>query len=389
MYERGSGGSRPLTVLCWNVLYKNFGGGGSSARRQLADIISKADVAGLQECMNEDEMQSALGDRMSKAPRTDKFNCIFYKPGVVDFGGISGRQYLGDDVRDSHSKRYFSWAKLSHEGRTFWLFSSHWCLDGECSGSAGGEKHRLSAQRILQKREELGAAGEPTIITVDANSHMDGYDRDDGVRWFLANGFEIAGKGPMAGGIDYMFVSKGHWNIGEHVVGPTRPSDHPSFTVQLTLSGAGGMPAPSPAQGAGGQAPLSCSPFSEWPHVDGGVTCRSCKALVLTTPFGGRCDKYCASFGHKCIAAAEESGETCEEKSQHRCDEEITGTSDMLCTCATSGSALLQANSARAVPQVDALQRQGAASQSLHWSKMGGSQGSGGSRPLTVLCWNV
>ena len=33
------------------------------------------------------------------------------------------------------------------------------------------------------------------------------------------------------------------------------------------------------------------------------------------------------------MAAAEEVNEDCEVKDDYRCDEEITGTSDMLCTC--------------------------------------------------------
>ncbi|CAE7198310.1 unnamed protein product [Symbiodinium natans] len=82
----------------------------------------------------------------------------------------------------------------------------------------------------------------------------------------------------------------------------------------------------------------ACAPFEEWPHVDNGVTCGagSCRALVETGPYGGVCDVYCASFGHKCVAAAEEKAETCEVLEQKRCDEEIAGTSDMLCTCKRS-----------------------------------------------------
>jgi len=77
----------------------------------------------------------------------------------------------------------------------------------------------------------------------------------------------------------------------------------------------------------------SCDPFTAWPHVDNGVTCSQCTALVLTHPYGGRCDRYCGSFGHVCVAAAEERGETCQVLREHSCDEEIRGTSDMLCTC--------------------------------------------------------
>mmetsp|Transcript_107711 Transcript_107711/g.270193 ORF Transcript_107711/g.270193 Transcript_107711/m.270193 type:complete len:340 (+) Transcript_107711:90-1109(+) len=239
-----------LRVLCWNVLYTNFGGGKTWQRSQIADIMTndmKADVAGLQECMNENELQDALGDRMLKAPGTDTFNCIFYKPGVVTFHGVSGRRYLGDYGRDSYSRRYVSYAKLEWEGKVFWLFSTHWCLNNACAGSNGGLRHKHSAEVILALRQELGAEGFPAIITADANSHMDGHDNDDGVRHLLANGFKIAGKGPMAGGIDYIFVTKNDWAVKAHHVGPTVPSDHPSFYVELSWTNAADGSAPTPA----------------------------------------------------------------------------------------------------------------------------------------------
>ena len=76
-----------------------------------------------------------------------------------------------------------------------------------------------------------------------------------------------------------------------------------------------------------------CNAFSEWPNVDNGVTCEDCMALVLTAPYGGRCDKYCESFGHVCVMAAEESAEDCNVKFSKACTEAISGTSDMLCQC--------------------------------------------------------
>lgn len=77
----------------------------------------------------------------------------------------------------------------------------------------------------------------------------------------------------------------------------------------------------------------SCARFTAWPDVDNGVTCDGCTALVLTTPYGGRCDRYCESFGHRCVSAAEEESESCTVKYSQACDREILSTSDMLCTC--------------------------------------------------------
>lgn len=80
---------------------------------------------------------------------------------------------------------------------------------------------------------------------------------------------------------------------------------------------------------------LSCANFDAWPDVDG-KTCGNCQALVLTKNFN-RCDRYCESFGHRCVAAAEEKDESCEVEEEKACDEAITGTSDMLCTCQITG----------------------------------------------------
>lgn len=68
-------------------------------------------------------------------------------------------------------------------------------------------------------------------------------------------------------------------------------------------------------------------------EVDNGVTCGNCMALVLAEKYGGRCDRYCESFGQVCIKAAEEQEENCEVKYEVPCNQAITGTSDILCQC--------------------------------------------------------
>ncbi|CAK9046695.1 Beta-glucuronidase [Durusdinium trenchii] len=59
--------------------------------------------------------------------------------------------------------------------------------------------------------------------------------------------------------------------------------------------------------------------------VDNGVTCGDCVALVLAEKYGGRCDRYCESFGQVCVRAAEERDENCEVKYEASCNEAITG----------------------------------------------------------------
>jgi len=80
-------------------------------------------------------------------------------------------------------------------------------------------------------------------------------------------------------------------------------------------------------------APECCAPPESWQGVMSGVTCEGCTALVATEPYGGRCDMYCASFGHECASAAEELSNDCDVMDTVPCDQEILGTSDMLCTC--------------------------------------------------------
>jgi len=78
---------------------------------------------------------------------------------------------------------------------------------------------------------------------------------------------------------------------------------------------------------------ITCADFSSWPDVDHGITCGGCQALVLTALYGGRCDTYCESFGHACVATAEEMNEDCAIKASYACDTDVGFTSDMLCTC--------------------------------------------------------
>merc|ERR1712048_58286 len=83
---------------------------------------------------------------------------------------------------------------------------------------------------------------------------------------------------------------------------------------------------PNPEEGC-------CASMGNWKDVKHGVTCNNCAALVSTQPYQGRCDKYCESFGHVCIAAAEEHNNDCDVLYRAKCGQKISDTSDMLCVC--------------------------------------------------------
>jgi len=80
------------------------------------------------------------------------------------------------------------------------------------------------------------------------------------------------------------------------------------------------------------QKDVKCAEFSQWPAIQD-VACGNCVALVPTAPYGGSCDRYCTSFGHQCVFAAEEVDDDCTALSRYGCFEAIENTRDMLCQC--------------------------------------------------------
>jgi len=70
---------------------------------------------------------------------------------------------------------------------------------------------------------------------------MDGLTNDDGVQWLLNHDFELAHQGAWP--FDMIFLSKGHWHLGDKVDGPTWPSDHPSLAVKVAPLAAQPVPA--------------------------------------------------------------------------------------------------------------------------------------------------
>mmetsp|Transcript_1148 Transcript_1148/g.2229 ORF Transcript_1148/g.2229 Transcript_1148/m.2229 type:complete len:431 (+) Transcript_1148:68-1360(+) len=120
-----------------------------------------------------------------------------------------------------------------------------------------------------------------------------------------------------------------------------------SVPALLLLTLAAGVHAENPSLR---RLQVTCAGFEQWPSIDNDVTCDNCRALVLTSPYGGRCDLYCQSFGHTCVAAAEEKNENCVVKQTHRCDEEIPNTSDMLCTCQAASGPVATTSSITCTP---------------------------------------
>eukprot|EP00930_Biecheleria_cincta_P104537 TRINITY_DN968_c0_g1_i3.p2 TRINITY_DN968_c0_g1~~TRINITY_DN968_c0_g1_i3.p2 ORF type:complete len:120 (-),score=26.34 TRINITY_DN968_c0_g1_i3:200-508(-) len=92
-------------------------------------------------------------------------------------------------------------------------------------------------------------------------------------------------------------------------------------------------------------------------------------ALVATNGYGGRCDTYCQSFGQECAAAYEESGNSCTIKQTYKCDEAITGTSDMLCKCVGAAPQPITSPPTTAAP-ASTSQQPGFSCKAFEWQQL-------------------
>jgi len=86
---------------------------------------------------------------------------------------------------------------------------------------------------------------------------------------------------------------------------------------------------------------LTCSSYSLWPRASLEYTCGECRAMVDTgnsVTQGRNCDDFCESFGHRCVAAAEPDGRTCQVANTVSCSAVVTDLR-LLCTCETDPAA--------------------------------------------------
>jgi len=98
------------------------------------------------------------------------------------------------------------------------------------------------------------------------------------------------------------------------------------FGVEVVWVFFDGNPGDGPVVG------VQCTDYAHWPQVAGTV-CGDCLALVPASSGSQSCSTYCASFGHECVFAAEEVGDTCVVSGRYGCTEQIPETSDILCQC--------------------------------------------------------
>jgi len=319
-------GSAPLKVLSYNIWW--WGNPCPKDTRDYACLtgmhaywksLPTMDLVGVQECdggwATLKSYFDGAADYLVEAP-IDGNLCTLYNPVRLELL-TSGRQNVGTG---SASYRYAAFARVRDKetGETIFFVNTHW--DHQRQDPAGHAGNTASMIMEHSLPEDI------LIVVGDFNQNPDVSVFSDVFENQL--GLRREGTGSAMGGIDMIWSNH---NGGSTCQSPEdHGSDHNPITCELTTC----LDCPPPTTTTTTSPPRTdtCADYDAWPDVDA-VTCSGCTALVLTAPYGGRCDRYCESFGHVCIAAAEEQNENCQVSYSNECSEAISGTSDMLCTC--------------------------------------------------------
>jgi hypothetical protein len=121
-------------------------------------------VVGTQECQDKHALARISG--YANVPDTDFQNPIFYNPAIVSY--VAGSAGWMPVPRDNYSPRTITWAKFRLGTKEFWFFNTH--LPHNHGEARSTNTHARIAQRLLEKRRELGGENMPTVVTGDMNT---------------------------------------------------------------------------------------------------------------------------------------------------------------------------------------------------------------------------
>jgi hypothetical protein len=311
-----------VTIVSYNLYWWNIQA--NNRWGALYDRITKQmpfDLIGFQECEDVARIidKSGLEDfDFYQGPNKPKNN-----PAPIAWNEKLFTKLAGPSEKwvasDGYGGRYMVWVRLQHKasGVSVFFANTHGPL-GNCGSTLGNNW-------VAGIRENKDA-NDVVFVTGDYNCWT-----GTSAMKLLKQELNDDGVNDVDAGIDQILTDFGLYQKesgGGKLEG--WPSDHP--LVKGTF-GIGPTPPPTPQPTPAPTVALECAPFDQWPNVAGSVTCENCMALVRTSPYSGSCDNYCKSFNHVCVAAAEEVNNNCDIKYASSCDDEITGTSDMLCTC--------------------------------------------------------
>jgi len=221
-----------LKVMSYNTEYKGYWDGRLTAFGQKIKEVG-AGIVGIQECQDVSALSSASGYEYLSS--IGNRNPILYNSDKVTY--VDGSAGTMSIPRDNYAQRYISYAKFKHGGTEFWAFNTH--LPHNHNEASSRNTHARIAQMLLQKREELGAASMPTVVTGDMNPFAsNGASEGSFESNLVAGGFDKsyqARGNPGYGGLDKILHSRNHWTSSKGADQGTGRSDHPAIAVDLIL----------------------------------------------------------------------------------------------------------------------------------------------------------
>ncbi|MDX2003509.1 MAG: endonuclease/exonuclease/phosphatase family protein [Chitinophagales bacterium] len=259
--------AQQFKVMSYNIRYKNVTDGinqWDNRKEKVAEIIKRADIAGLQEVLNVQiqDLKALLpaydyvGVGRDNGKKKGEFSPIWYlksKYSVVKWGTIwlsEKPDKKGSKGWDADLPRICTWARMKDKssGTEFYVFNTHFDHKGKVARVE-------SAKLAIEKIKEI-AAGSPVLFVGDFNmtNETEGYKilmmKENGVNlrdaFYLVStqgevntsyGFNVSKKDGKK--IDYVFVSP-QWKVMSHTIytdnnGTSYPSDHLPVLAEVGL----------------------------------------------------------------------------------------------------------------------------------------------------------
>ncbi len=222
-----------IKVMSYNTLYTNYPGhgGDDASMKQLGDNIINLNptVLGTQETQDRFLLEDYTDGLLKLVPDTEG-NPIYYNPQKV---GLKTSGWFSIP-RDDYAERTITYAEFNCGDAEFWLFNTHLPHKHNEAGAEG--THAKIAQMLLDKKQELGADYNATVITGDFNSFAsDGDPQGSFESNIIANGDFAKSYQAEHWGIDKIFHSRTSWTAANGADGPHGGSDHTPIHVELTM----------------------------------------------------------------------------------------------------------------------------------------------------------
>lgn len=219
---------RSIRVATYNVEYKNF----DHRVYSLAEDISQsnADLVGTQENMSPGKLAQATGMSFARLGNRGD-NSILYRQSRL-YPVSSGTEMIANDYIAPNVRRSIAYGVFQFQNRQIFVANIH--LPHRKGAASDPATHSRIAHQLLDLRNRKGAKNFPSIVLCDCNS----FASNGSVKFETVlhnNGFKIAQRGHIYGGIDKVFFTPAHFSRHGGDVRKKHISDHDIVYADLKL----------------------------------------------------------------------------------------------------------------------------------------------------------